>query len=65
MIILKKGGEFGNSGGNRISKMIEFIFLKDKSACFHIIDNEQEAHLAFISFAIGRAGSNECISTIH
>lgn len=27
VMILKKGGEFGNVGGNRISNIIEFILL--------------------------------------
>jgi len=28
VMILKNGGEFGNEGGNLISKMIEFTFLE-------------------------------------
>jgi hypothetical protein len=38
---------------------------RDMSDSPQIINNEQESHLAFKSFASGRAGSNECISTIH
>jgi hypothetical protein len=66
VMILRKGGEFGNKGGNLISKMIEFTFLQvieSISPEDHI--KAGQIYLAFMSFAIGRAGSNECNSTIH
>jgi len=56
-MILKKGGEFGNVGGNRISKMIEFNFLNGSlSASLQINNSAQQLTWLSYPWQLGELG---------